>query len=141
MGNLKRRLRRIEEAARGHLAYIELKDGSRHYFDREQTAIELYMYLSDCLHAQYANRKRKDLPQIIHAVAKAKDREAAFLQLRPGGHVGLFPLEVDALIKRGEIVHRSLVVGYELDEPLNEPETDAGGSGGDGPERRRGGYR
>jgi hypothetical protein len=126
MGNLKSRLRLIEKAAHGHLASIELEDGSRHYFDPEQTAIELFGYLSDCLHAQYAGRKRKDPPEIIYAVAKAKDREAAFLQLRPGGRVGLFPFAVDELIQQGEIVHRSLVAGYELDEPLTEPETYAG---------------
>ena len=126
MGNLKSRLRLIEKAAHGHLASIELEDGSHHYFDPEQTAIELFSYLSDCLHAQYEGRKRKDPPAIIYAVAKARDRGAAFLQLRPGGRVGLFPLEVDALVQRGEIVHRSLVAGHELDEPLNELEADAG---------------
>jgi hypothetical protein len=126
MGNLKRRLRRIEKAARGHLTCIELKDGSRHYFDPEQTAIELFLYTMDCLRAQGTGRKRKDPPEIIRAIVKAKDREAAFLQLRPGGRVGLFPLEVDALVQRGEIVHRSLVAGRELDEPLDEPETHAG---------------
>ena len=126
MGTLKRRLHLIEKAAREHLAFIELEDGSHHYFDPEQTAIELFSYLTDCLHAQYEGRKRKDPPEIIYAVAKAKDREAAFLQLRPGGRAGLFPLEVDALIERGAIVHRSLVAGRELDEPLNELSTDTG---------------
>jgi len=126
MGDLKRRLRLIEKAAREQLAFIELEDGSRHYFDREQTAIELFSYLMDCLRAQYAGRKMTDPPAIIYAVAKARDREAAFLQLRPGGRVGLFPLELDALVQRGEIVHRSLVAGHELDEPLNELATDTG---------------
>ena len=125
MGNLKSRLRLIEKEARGHFPCIELEDGSRFFYDPEQTAIELFGYLSDCLRAQYVGRKRKDPPQIIYAVARAKDREAAFLQLRSEGRVGLFPLEVDALIQRGEIVHRSLVAGRELDEPFNEPETDA----------------
>ena len=126
MGNLKSRLRQIEKAAHGHLGCIELEDGSRHFYDPEQTAIELFGYLLECGRAQYAGRRKKDPPEIIYAVAKAKDREAAFLQLRPGGRVGLFPLEVGALIERGEIVHRSLVAGDELDEPLNEPETHAG---------------
>ena len=125
MGNLKKGLDRIEKAAREHLAFIELEDGSRHYFEPEQTAIELFGYLIDCLHAQYEGRKRKDPPEIIHAVAEAKNRQAAFLQLRPGGRAALFPLEVDALIQRGAIVHRSLVAGCELGDPLDKPETDA----------------
>jgi len=125
VGDLKRRLRRIEKAAREHLAYIELEDGSRHYFDPQQTFKELFGYLAECLRAQYAGRKRKDPPEIIHAEAKAKDREAAFLQLFPRGRAAFFPLDVDALIERGEIVHRSLVAGRELNEPLNEPETHA----------------
>ena len=126
MGNLKSRLRQIEKAAHGHLGCIELEDGSRHSYDPEQAAIELFGYLIDCLHAQYEGRKRKDPPEIIYVVAKARDREAAFLQLRPGGRVGHFPLEVNALIERSAIVHRSLVAGHELDEPLNELEADAG---------------
>jgi hypothetical protein len=32
--------------------------------------------------------------------------------------MGLFPYEVEALVERGEIVPHSLVVGYELGEPL-----------------------
>jgi len=140
MGNLKRRLDRIEKAARGHLTYIELKDGSRHYFDREQTAIELFGYLIDCLHAQYEGCKRKDPPEIIYAVAKARDREVASLQVFSRRRAGLFPLDVDALIERGEIVHRSLVAGRDLDEPLNEPETQADDEMEESDsERRRGG--
>jgi len=125
MGNLKSRLRQIEKAAHGHLGCIELEDGSRHYYDPEQAAIEFFGYLIDCLHAQYEGRKRKDPPEIIYAVAEAKNRQAAFLQLRPGGRAALFPLEVDALIQRGAIVHRSLVAGCELGDPLDKPETDA----------------
>jgi hypothetical protein len=109
MRNLKRRLRRIEKAAREHVACIELEDGSRYNYDAEQTAIELFLYLSDCLRAQYAGRKRAAPPEVIHAVAKAKNREAALRQLYSGGRVGHLPLEVDALIERGEFVHRSLV--------------------------------
>jgi hypothetical protein len=50
-------------------------------------------------------------------VARAKDRRAAFREME-GTAAGLFPYDEEALVERGEIVPRSLVVGKELGEPL-----------------------
>ena len=66
-------------------------------------------------------RRRVRLEDIMRpavSVTPKTPARAAFSQIVEGGDMGLFPYEVEALVERGEIVPRSLVVGYELGEPL-----------------------
>jgi hypothetical protein len=109
------KLKRLEQAARGNLASFELEDGSRHYYD--PTSPELFLHICECLR-NHDEPERPEPPELLQALARAKDRRAAFSQIFEGGSVGLFPYEVEALVERGEIVPRSLVVGYELGEPI-----------------------
>jgi len=66
------------------------------------------------------NPERPEPPELVKALAQAKDRHAAFSRVFDGWNAGLFPYpyDVEALLERGEIVPISLVVGYELGEPL-----------------------
>jgi hypothetical protein len=109
------KMRRLENAARDNLASFELVDGSRFYYD--PASPELFLHICDCL-TNHDKPKRPEPPEMVKALARAKDRRAAFSQTVEGGDMGLFPYEVEALVERGEIVPRSLVVGYELGEPL-----------------------
>jgi len=49
---------------------------------------------------------------------RERDRGTALNQLYPIGSFSVFPYEPGALVERGELVPRSMVVGRELGEPL-----------------------
>jgi hypothetical protein len=118
---LRDKLARLEKAMQGNLSSIELTDGSRYWFDPQETGIELFRYLSDSLHAVYHGESRPEPSEIVKAVANAKDRERAFSQLPLGNFL---PLDAEALVERGGLVPRPLIAGRDVDEPdedLSEP--------------------
>ena len=106
------RLRRLQVAVRGALDYIELADGSRHWYDPAETAKELYLYSCDCARAGRV-ADRPEPPEIVRAVAGARDRRAALDALEP---VPFWPYEDEPFFERGELVHRSLIAGRDVDE-------------------------
>jgi hypothetical protein len=71
----------------------------------------MFSYWSDSLLADYRCEPRPEPPDILRAVAVARDRGEA-LDLVMGGYSHL-PIDRDALLSRGAFVPRSLVVGYE----------------------------
>jgi hypothetical protein len=107
-------LKRIEQDARGHMGSFVLEDGTRHYY--YPMSGELFLHMCDCLRAQGEGMPFPEPPETVKAIGRAKDREAAFEQVRGGAMWELYPYEADALIERGEIVPRSLVHGHELGE-------------------------
>jgi hypothetical protein len=114
--SLRNKLRNLEREAREDLASFILKDGSRYYFN--PTSAEIFLHSMACLRAQGECEPFPEPPETVKAIANARDRRAALNQLYPGGSFGVFPYEVEALVKRGELVPRSLVAGRELGEPL-----------------------
>jgi hypothetical protein len=120
---LKDQLRNLKRELCGSLDSFVLQDGTRFYYD--PTSVELVLHIFDCLHAQAECKPFPEPPEVVRAIARAKNREAALHQVGGGADLGLFPYETEALIERGEIVPRSLVHGRELgDGPipdLSEP--------------------
>jgi hypothetical protein len=110
------KIRRLERVTQGKLKSFELADGSRFYFD--PTSAEMFLHACDCLR-NHDKPERPEPPELVKAVARAKDRRAAFREIE-GTAAGLFPYDAEALVERGEIVPRSLVVGRELGEPLED---------------------
>ena len=109
-------LRRLKREMRGNLDSFVLEDGSRYYHDPQ--SLELIEHIFDCLHAQGEGVPFPEPPEILKAVSRAKNREAALHQVAGGGDL-LFPYKVEPLIQHGRIVPRSLVEGHELgEEPL-----------------------
>jgi hypothetical protein len=113
---LKGWLKRLERGASEDLASFVLEDGSRYYFNPESG--DCFLHSMDCLRAQGEAEPFPEPPETLKAIAKARDRAAALNQLYPNGSFGIFPYEVEALVERGELVPRSMVVGRELGEPL-----------------------
>jgi hypothetical protein len=107
---------------RGNMDSFILEDGSRFYFDPQ--GLELIEHIFDCLHCQGEGVPFPEPPEVVKAIARARDREAALRQVAGGGDL-LFPYEVEPLLQRGKIVPRSLVHGRELGEgplpDLSEP--------------------
>jgi hypothetical protein len=108
------KLKRLERDARGSLESFRLEDGSRFYFD--PMGVELFLHSMDCLRAQGTGEPFPEPPEVVKAIARAKNREVAYHQVRSGASWDLFPYDVEALVERGEIVPRSLVHAHKLGE-------------------------
>jgi hypothetical protein len=120
-------LRRLKHEMRGNMDFFILEDGTRYYFD--PTSTDLILHVFDCCHAQAEGVPFPEPPEIIKAIARAKDRRSALQQAVGSGTFGLFPYETEDLIQQGRITPRSLVEGRELgDGPvpdLSEQAKDA----------------
>ncbi len=111
---LRDKLRRLEKNMRGQLGHFELADGTRYYFDPQESFKHTFLYFADSMSADYKREPRPEPPDLQKAVAKAKDRGEA-LALVMGGTSHL-PIDVGALVERGEFKPRSLLAGHEYDD-------------------------
>ena len=115
---LRDRLRRLEKTMQGNLGYFELQDGSRFYFDPEEKFRDTFKFFTDSLYADYKREPRPEPPDLLKAVARAKDRsEALFRVMGTATHL---PIDREALLERGEFVPRSLVAGFTYEEWMAE---------------------
>jgi len=112
---LKGRLRKLEKSMQGFLSSFDLADGTCYFFDRQEAYGAAFLFFSDSLRSAHSGEPRPEPPAILEAVAGARDREDA-LERALGGFVGLLPIDRDALLSRGELVPRSLIQGYELED-------------------------
>jgi len=105
---LRDKLRRLEKNMRGQLGYFELADGTRYYFDPQGVFRHTFIYFANSLRTDYKREPRPEPPEILRAIANAKDRgEALALVMGDYSHL---PIDQEALIQRGEFVPRSMVV-------------------------------
>jgi hypothetical protein len=89
------------------------------YYD--PTNLERFLHSMECLRVQGEGKTTfPEPPATLVALLRAKDRRAALDQVYPGGSRDIFPYEEEALIERGELVPRSMVVGHELGEVLED---------------------
>jgi hypothetical protein len=116
---LRDKMRRLENAMRGNLESFVLEDGSRFYYD--PVSAERFLHSMACLRAQGEGKTTfPEPPESVRALLRAKDRAAALAQLYPSGSSDIFPYDAEAIVERGELVPRSMVVGRELGEPTED---------------------
>lgn len=120
--SLKGKLRRLETTMRGQLNHFELRNGRRYYFDPGEAAIARFLFLGQSITADYKREPRPEPPEILKAVAGARDRSEALNRVM-GGYDNL-PIEREALVERGEFVPRSLVAGKTYEELLQEDKSE-----------------
>jgi len=116
---LRGKLRKLEKSLRGDLSSFELADGTRYYYDPQAAFSQAFLFFSDSMKADHNGSPRPDPPEILRAVAGARNREDA-LERALGGFAHILPVDRDALVERGELVSRPLVVGQDLGEPLED---------------------
>ena len=80
--SLRAKLARLEKAMQGNLSSIELTDGSRYWFDPQETGIVLFLYLMDSSRTVYSGSPRPEPPELLRAVAAAKNQREAFSGIR-----------------------------------------------------------
>ena len=105
--SLRGKLDRLQKTMQGKLSFFELADGRRYCFDPQETFRATFMFLADSLQADHAREPRPEPPEVLRAVADARDRRTALDRVM-GGYPHL-PLDLEALVERGELVPRSLV--------------------------------
>ena len=107
--------------SRGKLGYFELREGSRYWFDPSNTYMELFLHASNSLRADYKGEPRPEPPEILRALARAKDRKAALERLYPKGGSMLFcAYDLETLVERGELIPRPFMVGREVGERVED---------------------
>src|SRR5918997_4651733 len=107
---VKDRLRRLQKAARGKLDHIELADGSRYWFDRQEVFWVTFRFFTASMRADWKREPRPDPPAVLRAVADARNREQALSRVMGGS--SFLALDEEALVERGEVVHRPLAPGF-----------------------------
>ena len=108
---------RLEKAMQGKLGNFELREGGSYWFDPSNTYKELFLHAANSLRADYKGEPRPQPPEILTALARAKDRKAALEGLYPkGGCMPFCAYDLEALVERGELVARPFVVGRKVGE-------------------------
>lgn len=115
---LKEKIGRLKRAMEGHVDYIELADGSRHFYEPGAVWREIFRHGGDCLRADYKSEPRPDPPEILMAAAGARDRRAAVEKLFASGPPPFIAYEIAPLVERGELVPRSFLFGHTYAESL-----------------------
>ena len=113
---LRDRLRKLEKSMQGKLSSFDLADGTRYFFEPMQAHKAAFGYWSDSLRADYRREPRPEPPDILQAVAGARDRGDALDAVEAG--YSFLPVDREALVKRGEFLSRPLVAAEE-DEDLD----------------------
>jgi len=111
---LRDKLRRLEKSMRGTLGHFELADGSRYYFDPQEAMKISFLYLGNCMRADWKREPRPEPPELFRAVANARYRREALSRAMGGS--SFLALDRAALLERGEFVHRSFLADHEYDE-------------------------
>jgi hypothetical protein len=110
------KLRRLEKSMQDKLDSFALVDGTRFYFDPQEAFKATFGYFTDSMRADYRREPRPNPPAVLRAVADARNREQALSRVMGGS--SFLALDEEALVERGEVVHRSLVAGRDVDEPI-----------------------
>ena len=120
MYGMRRELARMREQVGGRS--IMLNDGSRYRYNRAQTSVELFTHTAATIRAEYGGEPHPEPPNILRAVAKARDRRAAITQLYPEWEAAtpFTAFDLEALADRGELVPLAF-------PPLDEPAERGGG--------------
>ena len=116
---IKDKLKRLQKAMQGELAYFELADGTTFYFNPQGVLEEMFGFFSESLDAVYHGVDRPDPPQIVQAIAGAQDRETAFRTVFPEG-CAFMVLDERALVDHGKIIKRRVSTSEKLDTPVLE---------------------
>lgn len=103
---LKAKLAALRRTMRGNLDSFLLADGTRYFFNPGETFSVLFRYFAESMTADHKREPRPQPPEILQAVAGAKNREDALYRVM--GDYSQLPLDREALVARGEFVSQSL---------------------------------
>lgn len=106
MSSLRSKLRHLQKAARGKLAWLELPSGSTFYFDPKRTGAVLFLYAAHGLRAVREGESMPDPPEVllfIAALPTRDDREKAFWQVYGQSKHPFVSFDLERFFDTGEI--------------------------------------
>ncbi len=125
---LRARLRGLEKAARGKLAWLRLPDGSIVYYDPSQTGPALFLFAARTFRAVRAGEEEPpDPPEILRVISglpTPEDRERAFWQVYGPAEHPFVAFDAAKFIATGSISPSAHIVRELPDE---EEPPDGGG--------------
>ena len=107
---MRSKLRRLERAARDHLARFELLDGSLYSFDR--TSAEMFLFWCECLCADSAHHWPEPL-EVYKKLTEAKYSERALDEIHGRGPFSTFVYDPAVLIIERRLEPSGLVTRYD----------------------------
>ena len=113
---LREKIARLQKAMESRVDYIELADGSRYFYEPGEVWSELFLHGSNCLEADYQSEPRPEPPEILKAIAKAKDRRRTGERLYGPNSYPFMGYDLESLVERGEFVPRSFLAGHTFEE-------------------------
>lgn len=78
----------------------------------------MFMHGSNCLTADYRSEPRPDPPEILQAIARARDRRVAVEKLYARGTYPFMAYDLNVLVERGEFVPASFLAGHSYEESV-----------------------
>ena len=116
MDGMRRELARMRERVVGDESIL-LNDGSRYRYDRTSVALERFEHAAAALRADYEGRPRPvEPPEILRAVARARNRRAALEKLYPEWETQrpFCAYDLEALVETGELRPLPFAPGYPV---------------------------
>jgi len=113
MGTIDRRLKRIEENPDAEYKYIELKDGGRFWFKREELYKSFGLYYLACLGADARREERPSVPPLFEAIAQAEDRAGAMEEVLPGWRNWKTDYSTSVCIDLDRLVDEGVIAPYD----------------------------
>src|SRR5829696_1216059 len=100
------KIRRLERGLQGTMDCIEQADGSKFYYDLDKVYSETFLHFMNVLRADHDRVARPEAPELIQAVARAKDRRRAYRQALEG--FSFCSYEEEQLVEEGRLVPKQL---------------------------------
>ena len=120
MDGMRRELARMRKRVIGDDSIL-LYDGSRYRYDCTSVAMERFKHAAEAMQADYEGRPRPaEPPEILQAVARARNRRAALEKLYPEWETSrpFCAYDLVALVETGELVPVPFADGVPVvDEP------------------------
>jgi len=103
---LKDAIKKLEKTVQANQESFELADGWRYYYDPDEVYSTLFLHFMNVLRADHDRVPRPEVPELIQAVARAKNRIRAFRQALDG--VSFVAFEEGPLIGQGRLFQKRL---------------------------------
>jgi hypothetical protein len=117
LASLRNWVRKLEREAKGEaLLQIPQEFGDNFVMERSAAVAELFSYYCECAVADGEGEPRSDPPEVLRAIANARDRRAALANVMQGYR--FLPVSATTLIEEGLLEPVSLVARLSYEEVL-----------------------
>jgi hypothetical protein len=125
VGRLRGKLRQLQKAARGRLAWIDLPGGGAFYYDPEATGASLFKYAADTLRAERAGEPLPPTPEVLKVIGglpTREGRERTFWAVYGAGSKSFISFDPEAFFSTGKIKPHPGLKRKPVEPPPDESE-------------------